>query len=397
MSEETPPTYNTSVFNQANFNQYSAIDTEYLNANYVKYPVTQTGLITIANLATTNDASIYGLTVGRGKSSIASNTALGISALAANTSGTENTAVGSSALQLATTASQNTALGHESLYNTTTGGTQTALGFHAARNATGSNNVAIGYRAFRGTLGSNAGVDNIAIGSDSVFNGGTRAIGIGVEALYNGGGVDCVAIGYKSLHENPGANNTGVGHQSLNAVNTGGSSNTALGFQAGQSNTSGSNNTYIGYQAGSAGTAITTGSNNTFIGYQAQSNSAIITNSTAIGVGAVASASNQIVIGRSTEKLYYGGSSSYAPYIVAVGTAVLAATAGAGRVQLPGSFTVPSNYTSLVVVVSNGDIGANLTTSITGACTNISPCQVWVHFNNATAGNFRANYIIYAV
>lgn len=282
MSEESPPTYTTSIFNQANFGTAAGgLDTAYLNSHYLKYPTAQTGLETIANLATTNNATINGLTVGRGSGNISSNTAFGINALAANTTGIENTAVGDGALELATTASQNTALGHETLYNTTTSGTSTAVGFHAARNATGARNLAIGYRAFRGVLGANAGNDNIAIGSDSVFNGGTRATGIGVEALYNGGGVDCVAVGYKALHENPGANNTGIGNQALNATAGSGTNNTGIGYAAGQTNISGSNNTYVGYNTLPSATNYS--------------------NSTALGSGATITASNQVVLGTTSE------------------------------------------------------------------------------------------------
>jgi hypothetical protein len=237
MASYNPPSESLDVFNKSVFTSTSDnITQSYADTHYLKYPTSQTGTETITSLVvsndltSTNDATINGLSVGRGAGSVATNTVLGKNALSVS----------------------------------------------------GGNN-------------------NTAIGTDSVINGGVRAIGIGFEALYNGGSVDCVAIGYKSLHENPGANNTGIGNQALNAVNTGGSCNTALGYQAGQSNTSGSNNTYIGYQAGSAGTAITTGSNNTFIGYQAQSSGTNINNSTAVGIGAIATASNQVVLGRSSE------------------------------------------------------------------------------------------------
>lgn len=73
MSTESPPTYTTSIFNQANFNTSAGgLDTAYLNAHYLRYPVAQTGTETIANLATTNDATINGLTVGKGSASTAS-------------------------------------------------------------------------------------------------------------------------------------------------------------------------------------------------------------------------------------------------------------------------------------------------------------------------------------
>jgi len=240
MSSYDPPTEDIGVFNSSLFTSTSEnITQSYADTHYLKYPNSQTSTETINSLVATtllatNDATINGITVGRGAGSVATNIAIGDNALSVS----------------------------------------------------GGNN-------------------NIAIGTDSVINGGVRGIGIGVEALYNGGGVDCVAIGYKALHENPGANNTGVGNQALNAVNGSGANNTGVGLQAGTSNTSGSNNTYIGYQAGSAGTANTSGANNTFIGYQTKATAANYTTSTALGAGAEITASNQIVLGTTTETVRY--------------------------------------------------------------------------------------------
>jgi hypothetical protein len=52
----------------------------------------------VGTVATTGDATINGLTVGEGAGSIATNVAVGQSALAANTTGNLNTAVGADAL-----------------------------------------------------------------------------------------------------------------------------------------------------------------------------------------------------------------------------------------------------------------------------------------------------------
>lgn len=288
MSEETPPTYTTSIFNQANFNTSAGgLDTAYLNSHYLKYPTAQSGTETIPNLATTNDATINTLTIGTGSGT-----------------GISNTALGGNALESATTASYNTAVGHEALYATTTNGSQTAVGFHAARNSTGSNNLAIGYRALRGTAGTNSGNYNVAIGEDSLlaittaqYNTalGYKALSATTTGNYN------VAIGYNSLLVNVGGlNNTAVGGVCLSA-NSGASNNTAVGAGALQSTTSGGNNTALGYQAGFAGTANTTGTNNTYIGHQAQANGSGYSNSTALGSGAVITASNQVVLGTSNE------------------------------------------------------------------------------------------------
>jgi hypothetical protein len=102
------------------------------------------------------DASIYGLTVGRGAGAISTNTAVGASALAANTTGYQNTANGYQALLISTTGIFNTASGGQALYSNTTGGFNTASGVHALySNTTGGFNTANGVDAlYYNTTGS---------------------------------------------------------------------------------------------------------------------------------------------------------------------------------------------------------------------------------------------------
>ena len=57
-----------------------------------------------------NDASISGLTVGKGGGAVSTNTVAGIGAFAANTTGADSVAVGRLALRLNTTGIQNTAI-----------------------------------------------------------------------------------------------------------------------------------------------------------------------------------------------------------------------------------------------------------------------------------------------
>ena len=68
-----------------------------------------------------NDASISGLTVGKGAGAVSSNTAVGASALAANTTGASNIAVGYQALLSNTTGIRNVAIGINSLSSNTGG------------------------------------------------------------------------------------------------------------------------------------------------------------------------------------------------------------------------------------------------------------------------------------
>ncbi len=89
-----------------------------------------------------------------------SNTAVGVSTLAANTSGFADTAVGANAL-VNNTGSANTAVGNQALQSNTTGFTNTAVGNQALQSNTGANgNTAVG----SGALGNTTGGENIAIG-----------------------------------------------------------------------------------------------------------------------------------------------------------------------------------------------------------------------------------------
>ena len=177
------------------------------------------------------DIKVNGLTVGKGSGSISTNTAVGSNALQSNTTGPNNTAIGYYALQ-----------------KNTTGAANTAIGFSALSANTGSNNTAIGHYA----LSSNTtGIQNTAIGQAALINNKT------------------------------GTKNTAIGYYSLSNTNMTGSSNTALGSQAGNTLTTGSNVTCIGSQAGNT---LTTGSNVTCIGNGAQPNSPSSSNQMILGI-----------------------------------------------------------------------------------------------------------------
>ena len=97
------------------------------------------------NLVTTADATINGITVGKGGGNISNNTANGASALINNTTGIQNTANGLQALFSNTTGSQNTANGVSALQSNTTGTWNTANGMWALfSNTTGAGNAANG-------------------------------------------------------------------------------------------------------------------------------------------------------------------------------------------------------------------------------------------------------------
>jgi hypothetical protein len=248
----------------------------------------------------TGSATIDGLTVGRGAGAVATNTAVGASALAANTTGDQNIAVGGNALLSNTTGlanvavglnslrtnitgQQNTALGHQVLYantgdyntgagtNTlrfnTSGANNTAFGYNSLfSNTTASNNTAVGYQAAYATT---TGLDITAVGYNAYRNGTASyqtAIGFNAMGSATVTGTQSVAVGRFALGAlTSGNNNVAVGDSSLGA-NTSGSNNVAIGRDALVANTTASNNTAVGYQAGYSST---TGFANTFVGYQA--------------------------------------------------------------------------------------------------------------------------------
>jgi hypothetical protein len=256
-------------------------------------------------LITADGASIQGLTVGRGAGAVSTNTAVGASALAANTSGsfkaatgyfalkldtstggykTANSAFGSYALGFNTTGNQNSAFGASALENNTTGSFNTAFGVSALdANTTASNNTAVGYYS---TGANTTGTQNTALGYLSLRTNTTAndntALGY-YAMLYNTTGASNTAVGSQALQANTTASgNTAVGY-SASYSNTTGTDIVAVGFQSGYSNTTGGDNVSVGVNSlydnttGGYNTAIgklalrynTTSSNNTALGYRA--------------------------------------------------------------------------------------------------------------------------------
>jgi len=110
------------------------------------------------------------------------NTAIGVKALSADTTGSENTATGNFALSLNNTGTSDTAFGPEALENNTKGFNNTAVGFSALlSNGSGIQNTAMGDNSLaRITSGSN----NTAFGfaADSSDNTGSNNTSLGLQA-----------------------------------------------------------------------------------------------------------------------------------------------------------------------------------------------------------------------
>jgi hypothetical protein len=179
-------------------------------------------------LSVTNGATIQGLTVGLGGGAISSNTAVGLSALGANTTGVDNSALGRGALESNVSGAYNTATGANSLVFNTNGAYNTSNGYQALyNNTTGNFNTANGVSALSGNT---TGIENTANGS--------QALAVNTIGEYN------TAIGSNSLYGN-----------------TTGNYNTGIGAFSGYNITTGSNNVIIGGYTGAAAPISATGSN----------------------------------------------------------------------------------------------------------------------------------------
>lgn len=157
--------------------------------------------------------------------------------------------------------------------------------------------VVNGVKIGRG-LGNND--QNVAIGADALASGiGTRntAVGYGAMRQYSGTSFDNnTSVGYFNMVGlTTGGANTSMGGETMFAVGSG-ANNTAIGNHT-LMNATTSGNTVLGADAGNT---ITSGSLNTIIGFQANVGTNSLYNATAIGNGAVVTASDAIQLGNSS-------------------------------------------------------------------------------------------------
>lgn len=311
-----------------------------------------TGALTVAGgLGVAMDAYINGLRVGKGGGNVVSNTAYGVNALQANTSGYSNTATGFEALVSNTSGYSNTAAGYHALRANTTGSSNTAAGsFALLSNTTGGNNTAAGaYALFSNTTGfSNTATGYYALYANTTGNANTAS---GYQTLYaNISGYANTASGIYALRANTtGANNAAYSYGSLRS-NTTGSFNTATGNQSLYYNTTGGSNVAIGssagnYQAnGSSFLAVT--NNSIYIGANARGFSNLDQNSIVIGAAAVGEGANTTVIGNSsTLKTHLYGTVNASAFTIN-NTPVMTRSHGSNSVLSNGAIMALGNYTS---------------------------------------------------
>ena len=285
--------------NNSDLRFYTSLD--YNNTNLERMRISRSGNVGIGtktplytldisgNLQTSKDSNINTITVGLGGGNISSNVALGNKPLVTNTTGSNNVAVGSQSLFKSLSGSNNVAVGSQALYNDISGYNNVAVGYQALYNdISGNNNVAVGYQALRAVV---SGLNNVAVGYNalaSTINSNNCAVGF-QSLVNNTTGYNNCAFGVNSLLNNiVGFQNVAVGYTAL--FNHRSNNNTACGFQSGISDISGNNNTYLGFK-----TNIDNSNN-------------VYTQSTALGANAIIDASNQIVLGTSTESIKIPGS-----------------------------------------------------------------------------------------
>jgi hypothetical protein len=228
-----------------------------------------------------NDATISGLTVGKGGGAVSTNTVVGYQAQNTSTSGTANTEIGYQAGYAGTSAGANTLVGYRTGYALTSGGDSTFIGYQAGLSATTSaDNTALGSSALRDTT---TGASNVAVGRLALAQNTTASnnTAVGYQAGYaNTTGTENAAFGKSALAANTTANNNSAfGCQAL-LSNTTGASNTAAGQNSLISNTTGAENAAFGK---SAMNNNSTASNNSAFGCQSMYNNTTGTNNVSIG------------------------------------------------------------------------------------------------------------------
>lgn len=178
------------------------------------------------------------------------------------TTGVDNTFIGATSGMGNTSGSQNTALGSRSGYSLKSGNENTFLGAYSGKsNYDGSFNTFIGARS---GFGNSEGLRNSFVGAMAGYE--------------NKKGSDNVFFGHKSGY-----------------ANVSGLYNSFIGNQAGEANISGTQNVFLGFRAGYNNVD---GNGNTFLGYLASGNPNV-KYSTALGMGALVTRDNSVVLGTS--------------------------------------------------------------------------------------------------
>jgi hypothetical protein len=244
---------------------------------------TAIGVFALEALTTGNQNCALGTAALRANTSGQFNTAIGFQTLWKNKEGIQCTAVGVNALKHNTAGKYNTGLGTEALEKNQDGEKNTAIGVDAMRKQNGNRkkeeeekgiengpsfsfNTAVGHNAMWGEeKGWKEGTTE-AEETNEPISTAEHNVAVGVEALKrNVSGKRNVAVGNFSLHNNSASENVGIGFSALASSTNG--KNVAIGFEALFELEVGSKNVAIGSEAGK--TLISPSEKNVLIGFGA--------------------------------------------------------------------------------------------------------------------------------
>lgn len=226
--------------------------------------------------------------------------------------GTENLMVGINTGTLSTDFS-NTFVGRDAGAGNLAAGFGTFIGASAGRsNTSGAANVFVGVEA--GQMNTSGG-SNTFLGRSAGRN--------------NTDGSSNVFVGISAGQANTTADLNAFFGGSAGDANTEGFANTFIGSDAGGANTLGDNNTFVGRSAGNANVL---GIQNTALGRDANVSVDGLNNATAIGAGAIVTASNRVQLGRNNVDTVSVGKLDVAVATnLCVNGTVLAACSSSGR------------------------------------------------------------------
>ncbi|QJW90983.1 hypothetical protein HNV11_17180 [Spirosoma taeanense] len=250
--------------------------------------------------AGTGENLFVGTGAGASNTSGGSNVALGPKALFSNQTGTNNVAVGDSA-GYKNLASWNTFIGSKAGYSNTTGVQATFVGDSAGYFSNGRANTFIGYRAglrtttgsFNTFMGVQAGLNNTTGSSNFIM--GTNA------GVSNTTGTANFFLGDNAGGQNvSGGFNVYLGTNAGNGVGVNGDNNVAIGFESGKTNTGGITNTFVGFRADAGASGL---QNAAAIGANARvttSNALVLGSNVNVGIGTTAPTAKLEVVSSTT-------------------------------------------------------------------------------------------------
>ena len=210
------------------------------------------------------DIVVNSLTVGKGNGSVATSTALGVTALQ-DITGANNTAIGYEAMKEATSASSSVAVGRGAMGDAiVTGTANTALGYTTGKAITsGAYNTLVGHKA---GLTLNTGASNVMIGNEAgdEQTGSLHNTVIGAEAGQKHTSGYSVMIGSQAGKLATSATELiAIGRTAGGGATMTGNQNICIGKNAGAKLTTGYQNTFIGNNGADV---VTEGVNNNNVG-----------------------------------------------------------------------------------------------------------------------------------